>query len=147
MANVGKSMPRREGPEKLTGRALYLDDHRFPGCWHGVTVRSSVPHGPIKAIHYDPAFPSSDGAVGPAKDTPGKNVVTLIEPDQPLLADGLVRHREEPIVLIAHPDRATAYRAAKSVTVEYEKLPAALTLEEGLALWAKIYKDDNVFKS
>jgi CO/xanthine dehydrogenase Mo-binding subunit len=147
MANVGKSMPRREGPEKLTGRALYLDDHLIPGCWHGVTVRSTAPHARIKDIKFDPAFPWGECAIVTAKDIPGKNLVTLIETDQPLLADGLVRHREEPILLIAHPDRATAYEAAKRVTIEYEKLPAALTLEEGMALKAKIYKEDNVFKS
>ncbi len=147
MANVGKSVLRREGPEKLTGRALYLDDHSIPGCWHGVTVRSSVPHGKIKAIRFDPAFAWNECAVVTAKDIPGKNVVTLIEPDQPLLADVIVRHREEAIVLIAHPSRATAYEAAKHVTIEYEQLPAALTIDESLALKSKIYKDDNIFKS
>jgi len=147
MANVGKNTPRREGPEKLTGRALYLDDHAVPGCWHGVTVRSSVPHGRIKAIRFDPGFPWGECAIVTAKDIPGKNLVTLIETDQPLLADGLVRHREEPIVLIAHPDRATAYAAAKRVTIDYEPLPAAFTIADSLAVRAKIFKDDNVFKS
>lgn len=147
MANVGKSVHRREGPEKLTGRALYLDDHAIPGCWHGVTVRSTVPSGRIKAIRFDPAFPWNECAVVTAQDIPGKNVVTLIEPDQPLLADGIVRHREEAVVLIAHRERATAYRAAEHVTIEYERLPAALTIAESLELKARIYKDDNVFKS
>ncbi|HXT02156.1 MAG TPA: xanthine dehydrogenase family protein molybdopterin-binding subunit [Elusimicrobiota bacterium] len=147
MANVGKSVLRREGPEKLTGRALYLDDHAIPGCWHGVTVRSTIPSGRVKAVRFDPSFPWKECAIVTARDIPGKNVVTLIEPDQPLLADGVVRHREEPILLIAHPDRATAYEAAKRVTVEYEPLPAALTLEDSLALKNKIFKDDNVFKS
>ena len=147
MANVGQSVLRREGPEKLTGRALYLDDHAIPGCWHGVTVRSSAPHARIKAIRFDPSFAWDECAVVTAKDIPGKNVVTLIEPDQPLLADGIVRHREEAIVLIAHPSRATAYEAAKHVTIEYEPLPAALTIAEALSLKAKIYKEDNIFKS
>ena len=145
--HVGKSILRREGPAKLTGRALYLDDHAIPDCWHGVTVRSTVPSARIKAIKFDPAFAWNECAVVTAKDIPGKNIVTLIEPDQPLLADGLVRHREEPILLIAHPDRATAYKAAKAVTIEYEALPAALTLEDSLALKNKIFKEDNVFKS
>jgi CO/xanthine dehydrogenase Mo-binding subunit len=57
MTTVGKSVLRREGPQKLTGRAHYLDDLDIPGCWHGVTVRSTVPHGRIKAIRFDPAFP------------------------------------------------------------------------------------------
>jgi CO/xanthine dehydrogenase Mo-binding subunit len=147
MRAVGTDVPRREGPEKLTGRAVYLDDLEIPGCWHGVTVRSAVPHGRIKAIRFDPAFPWDECVVVTAKDIPGKNVVTLIEPDQPLLADGLVRHREEPIALIAHPDRARAYEALKHVTVEYEKLPSVLTIADSVAVKEKIYKDDNVFKS
>ena len=95
MRSVGKNAPRREGPEKLTGRAKYLDDLALPGAWHGVTVRSSVPHGRIKAIRFDPAFPWDQCVVVTAKDIPGKNLVTLIETDQPLLAEGVVRHREE----------------------------------------------------
>ena len=147
MRNVGKNVSRREGPEKLTGRAVYLDDLDILGCWHGVTVRSSVPHGRIKAVKFDPAFPWSDYVVVTAADIPGRNVVTLIEPDQPLLAEGLVRHREEPIALIAHADRAKAYEALKHVTVEYEKLPSVLTIADALAVKEKVYKDDNVFKS
>lgn len=147
MTSVGKNPPRREGPEKLTGRARYLDDRDLPGAWHGVTVRSTVPHGRIKALRLDPKFPWRECVVVTAKDIPGKNLVTLIETDQPLLADGLVRHREEPIALIAHPDRAKAYEALRHVAVEYEPLPAALTIDEGLALKARIFKDDNIVKS
>lgn len=147
MRSVGQNPKRREGPEKLTGRARYLDDLDIPGCWHGVTVRSSIPHARVKAIRYDPNFPWDECVVVTAKDIPGKNLVALIEADQPLLADGIVRHREEAIVLIAHPDRARAYAAAKAVTIEYEPLPAAFTIEDALAGKAKIYKDDDVFKS
>ena len=135
--SVGKNEPRRDGPAKLTGRALYLDDLAIPGCWHGVTVRSSVPHGRINSISYDPGFRWDECVIVTAKDIPGKNVVALIEPDQPLLADGVVRHREEAIVLIAHADRATAYEAAKRVKIEYEPLPPVFDME----------KSDKTFKS
>ncbi len=135
--SVGKNEPRPDGPAKLTGRALYLDDVNIPGCWHGVTVRSTVPHGRIKSISYDPSFPWNECVVVTAKDIPGKNVVALIEPDQPLLADGIVRHREEAIVLIAHADRATAYEAAKRVKIEYEPLSPVFDME----------KSDKTFKS
>jgi|CXWL01.1.fsa_nt_gi CO/xanthine dehydrogenase Mo-binding subunit len=129
MRSVGKNEPRRDGPAKLTGRAQYLDDLPIPGCWHGVTVRSTVAHGKIAAITYDPAFPWNECVIVTAKDIPGQNVVALIEPDQPLLADGIVRHHQEAIVLIAHPDRATAYKAAKRVKIDYEPLPRVLDME------------------
>ena len=124
--SVGKNEPRRDGPAKLTGRAQYLDDLAIPGAWHGVTVRSTVPHGKIKSITYEPGFPWHECVIATAKDIPGKNVVALIEPDQPLLADGIVRHREEAVVLVAHRDRATAYEAAKRVKIEYERLEPVL---------------------
>ena len=40
-----------------------------------------------------------------AKDIPGKNCISLIGDDQPCLADEFVNHPEEPILLLAHPDR------------------------------------------
>lgn len=147
MPSVGRSERRREGPEKLTGRALYLDDHALPGCLHGVTVRSSVARGKIKAVRFDPAFPWDECVVVTAKDIPGKNFVALIEPDQPLLADGRVNHREEPIALIAHADRARAYEALKHVSVEYEAEIPVLDMEASAALKQVIYKKDNVIKS
>ena len=53
MTLVGKSIPRKEGRKKVTGQALYVDDLRFDGMLHGVTVRSSVPRGRIKNISFD----------------------------------------------------------------------------------------------
>ena len=146
-SSVGRSERRKEGPEKLCGLALYVDDHELPGAWHGVTVRSTVPHARIKAVTFDPAFPWKDCVVVTAKDIPGENFVQLIDTDQPVLADGLTRHPAEPVALIAHPDKATAYAAAKAVRLEYEPLPAVLTIEESLAKKQVLYRDDNVFKS
>ena len=39
---IGKSVPRKEGREKVTGRQSMWTTIRFPGMIHGVTVRSSV---------------------------------------------------------------------------------------------------------
>jgi CO/xanthine dehydrogenase Mo-binding subunit len=146
-SSVGRSERRKEGPQKLCGLALYVDDHELPGAWHGVTVRSSVPHARIKALRFDPAFPWKECVVVTAKDVPGENFVQLIDTDQPVLADGLTKHPAEPLALIAHPDKAKAYEAARRVTVEYEPLPAVLTIEESLAKKQLLYRDDNIFKS
>ena len=129
MPSVGRSAPRKEGPEKLCGLAKYVDDADLKGAWHGVTVRSTIPHGRVKTIKYDPAFPWKECVVVTAQDIPGANVVALIEPDQPVLADGVVRHQAEPILLVAHPDRARAYEAARAVTIEYEPLEPMLDYE------------------
>src|SRR6185369_10520145 len=117
-ASVGVSHRRKEGPEKLCGAAKYIDDYRLPGCLHAVTLRSSIAYGKIKSVDYDPTFPWAEYSIVTAKDLPGPNLVTLIEVDQPLLADGKVMHPYEPIAVIGHPDKAKAYEALKHVKVQ-----------------------------
>ena len=130
MPTVGRNQLRKEGPDKLTGTALYVDDISIKGMWHGVTVRSSVPHAKIKNIRFLKGFPWRQAVVVTAKDIPGENCVHLIEDDQPLLADEVTNHPLEPILLIAHADRATAYEALKYVEIDYEPLPAVLDFEK-----------------
>ena len=45
MSSVGESSRRKEGPDKLTGVAKYIDDYHLPNCIHGITLRSSIPRG------------------------------------------------------------------------------------------------------
>jgi CO/xanthine dehydrogenase Mo-binding subunit len=121
---VGRSPPRLDGAEKVTGRAKYLDDLTFEGQLWGRTVRSTVAHARIGAVTLDPDFDWKGITVVTARDIPGDNVVALIEDDQPYLAEGLVRHREEPIALVACADRERLEAALTHVRVEYQPLPA-----------------------
>ena len=139
-------VPRREGPEKLTGRALYVDDIHVEGMWHGLTIRSTEAHARIVSIEFDPAVDWDAFAVVTAKDIPGANHVHLIVDDQPCLADGVVRHREEPVVLLAHSDREALLAARDAVRIEYDPLPAHFDPEAALSATDPIYGSDNVFK-
>src|SRR6202051_3634139 len=47
---IGRSVPRLEGREKVTGRAEYTHLMRLPGMLHGKIFRSTVAHGRIKSI-------------------------------------------------------------------------------------------------
>jgi CO/xanthine dehydrogenase Mo-binding subunit len=143
---VGTRIPRLEGRDKVTGAARYVDDLRVDGVLHGFTVRSTIPYGRIKRIERDPAFDWSGVVVADHRDIPGANAVTLIEADQPLLAYDLVRHADEPILLVAHEDRERAQAAALAFRIEYEPLEPVLTVEDSLAKKALLYGDDNVFK-
>src|SRR5262249_43540246 len=147
MSIVGRSTPRAEGPDKLCGRARYLDDHVLPGALHAVTLRSTIAHGRIEGIDFDPAFPWHECVVADARDIPAGNHVSLMENDQPLLADGRVLHPMEPILLVGHPVRAKAYQALAHVRVRYAELPPVYTVEEALALGQVLRAPDNVFKS
>jgi CO/xanthine dehydrogenase Mo-binding subunit len=148
---IGKSMPRKEGRKKVTGQALYVDDLAFPGMLHGATVRSPVARGHIKSISFEGNIPWDEFTVVTAKDIAsgglGENCVALILNDQPYLADELVNHPEEPVVLLAHPDKYLLAEARRQVRIEIEETPAVFSLEDSLAKKQIIWGTDNVFKS
>ena len=144
---VGAPVPRKEGVDKLLGRAQYLDDLEFEGMWHGATVRSTIPRGVIRAIHFDPRIDWSQFAVVTAFDIPGKNHIQLIFDDQPCLADGRVNHCDEAIVLLAHPNKHRVREAAAAVRIEYDPLPPVFTIEESERQDVIVWGEDNVLKS
>ena len=144
---IGKSVPRKEGREKVTGRARYVDDLAFPGMIYGATVRSAVPRGRIRGIYFEGDIPWKEFTVVTAKEIPGKNCVALLIEDQPCLAAEFVNHPEEPVVLLAHPDKYLLEEARRAVRVDIEPLPAIFTIEDSLARRQVIWGEDNVFKS
>jgi CO/xanthine dehydrogenase Mo-binding subunit len=116
---VGRNVLRKEGAEKVTGRARYIDDIRFENVLYVRTIRSTVPAGAIADISYN--FDRAGFTIVDHRDIPGKNIVALIEEDQPCLATTHVRHVAEPILLIAHPDRERVTSA--DVAIHYNQTP------------------------
>lgn len=144
--SVGRNVLRKEAREKLTGQAKYVDDITYPGMLYGKTIRSTIAHGLIKHIEFDPAFDWSRIVVADYRDIPGRNVVVLIQEDQPLLAEQRVKHKEEPILLLAAEDKELLEEAAQHIRIEYEELPAIFSMEESLTGRPLLYGQDNVFK-
>jgi len=144
---VGVSVPRKEGWDKVTGEARYVDDMVLPGMLYGATVRSNMPRGKIRKISFDPGVAWDDFVLVTAKDIPGKNYIALILDDQPCLASETVNHPEEPILLLAHADRHKLRKAVESVSIEYEPLPPVHTMEESEQQSTIIWGTDNTFKS
>jgi CO/xanthine dehydrogenase Mo-binding subunit len=144
---VGASVPRMEGRAKVTGEARYVDDMVLPDMLHGATVRSRIPRGKIKKLIFDPGINWSEFVIVTPADIPGKNCIALIEDDQPCLANGLVNHPEEPLLLLAHPDRHLLPKAVEAVSVEYEPLPAVFSMEESETSQQIVWGTDNIFKA
>jgi CO/xanthine dehydrogenase Mo-binding subunit len=144
---VGVSVPRKEGREKVTGQAQYVDDMTLPGMLFGATIRSQIPRGKIKKINFGAEIAWGEFVVVSAKDIPSKNCIALIADDQPCLAHELVNHPEEPILLLAHSDRHLLAKAVACVTIEYETLPAIFTIEESENRSEIIWGADNIFKT
>jgi CO/xanthine dehydrogenase Mo-binding subunit len=115
---VGASVPRWEGRGKVTGQARYVDDIALPNMLYGATVRSRIARSQIKKISFDPALNWTEFTIVSAADIPGKNCIALIDDDQPCLADGVVNHPEEPILLLAHSNRHLLPAAVNAVSIE-----------------------------
>ncbi|MGC1461486.1 MAG: molybdopterin cofactor-binding domain-containing protein, partial [Terracidiphilus sp.] len=144
---VGSNAPRKEGVDKLLGRALYVDDIERKGVWYGSTVRSTIPRGLIRSIGFDRRIDWSEFTVVTAADIPGENHIQLIVADQPCLADGQINHCDEAILLIAHPDKHKLRDAVGAVRVEYEPLPPVFTIEENERHDQIVWGKDNLLKS
>jgi CO/xanthine dehydrogenase Mo-binding subunit len=144
---VGANVPRKEGVDKLLGRACYVDDIDRDGMWHGATVRSSIPRGLIRSIAFDRRIDWSEFAIVTAADIPGENCIQLIVADQPCLADGKVNHCEEAILLLAHPDKHKLREAVGAVQIEYEPLQPIFTIEESERQDVAVWGADNLLKS
>ncbi|MGB7331723.1 MAG: xanthine dehydrogenase family protein, partial [Terriglobales bacterium] len=144
---IGKSVPRKEGRDKVTGAARYIDDMTLPDMLYGATVRSQIPRGIIKKISFDPQFNWNEVVTVTAKDIPGKNCIALIGDDQPCLAERNVNHPEEPILLLAHADPHLLRKAVDAVSIEYDALPPVFTMEESERCSQVIWGTDNTFKT
>src|SRR5919204_680579 len=119
---VGRNVLRKEGLEKVTGAAQYIVDLPFPDLLHARTIRSTIPAGEIVDIAFG-LDPSAGFTVVDYRDIPGRNVVALIDEDQPCLAERTIRHVAEPILLLAHSDREMLLAA--DVQIRYrESVPA-----------------------
>lgn len=144
---IGTSVPRKEGWDKVIGAARYVDDIVFPGMLHGATIRSSIARGRIEKIHYGEGIPWDEFTIVTAADIPGDNSTKMFVGEQPVLAETDINHPEEPILLIAHPDKDMLRRARLAITIDYVKDTPVLTIPESLSKSPVIWGEDNTFKT
>jgi 4-hydroxybenzoyl-CoA reductase alpha subunit len=131
---VGKSLPKKDAPDKATGKAVYTADLRLPGMLRGKILGSPHPHARIRSIDTREAerLPGVH-AVITARDVP--DVTYGVSParyDEQVLAFDRVRHIGDEIAAVAAVDDATAEEALSRIRVEYEVLPAVFGIEEAL---------------
>ena len=144
--HVGQSAIRTDGHDKVTGRALYVDDVRPDHCLYAATVRSPVAKGRFLGLEFDPAFDWSQVTVCTADDIPGENVVALMTDDQPVLVVEHIRHVEEPVALVAAPTRDMALAAVEHMTVRCEEEAPLFDASKSRDNQAQlIFGEDNVF--
>lgn len=144
-------MLRREDRRFLVGAGTYLDDIALPGMLHAAFVRSAEAHARLGVVDVSGALAVPGvcavitarelaGRVRPIRArnaTPGYQ-----ECDIPVLAEGKVRMVGEPVALVAATSRYAAEDAVERVRVDYDPLPALVTIEEALAEGAPLIHDE-----
>ncbi|MEJ2724673.1 MAG: xanthine dehydrogenase family protein molybdopterin-binding subunit [Deltaproteobacteria bacterium] len=131
---VGKSVQRKDGMVKVTGKARYAGDLVAPGMLYGKLLRSPVGHAKILNIDSSraEALPGVM-AVITGKDFPGKPYGTRPDTrDQLPMPLTKVHHFGESVAAVAAVDEDTAEEALDLIKVEYEELPVVLTAEDAL---------------
>jgi CO/xanthine dehydrogenase Mo-binding subunit len=145
-AQVGRSVPRLEGRDKVTGRAEYTHTMRVTGMLHVKLFRSTVPHGRIKSVDTSEA----KKVLGVLHVVTIDDVLKVLPNpyygpafhDQPILAHEKVRFIGEPVAAVIAADPHIAEQAVQLITAEYEELPAVY--DEIEALTSKVYVHDEL---
>ncbi|QOT01415.1 xanthine dehydrogenase family protein molybdopterin-binding subunit [Brevibacterium sp. JNUCC-42] len=127
--SVGKSIPRKETWEKVTGTAKYINDHSTPGLLHAKIAISPHAHAIIKSIDLTEAM-----------KIPGVETIITGQyypiltgsplEDRPPIAIDKVRYFGEPVALVVADQEYIAEMAALRIKVDYEPLPAVLSPRE-----------------
>ncbi|HXL09588.1 MAG TPA: hypothetical protein VN966_05160, partial [Candidatus Bathyarchaeia archaeon] len=108
---IGSAVQRLEGPEKVTGRAIYATDVVLPGMLWAKVLRSPISYGRIKKINASraAALPGVC-AVATGEDVKGRLIGRKIY-DMPILADGVVRFIGEKVAAVAAENEEIAEAA------------------------------------
>ena len=137
MKAVGARLPRYDGRAHVTGRTTYVDDVRASGTLVAKALRSPHHYAAITRLDAGPAekIPGVR-AVITSEDVP-KNIYGHLEAlgvpaDEPLLADGEVRYKGQPIAAVAAEDLDTAYEALEAIDIEYEEREPLFDMRKAL---------------
>lgn len=146
MNSVGQSVIRKDAYEKITGKAKFAADYNFSGQLYGKVITSPHAYAKIKTIDMKSALGTPGvKAVLTHKDIPGKNIVPLVFPDMPFLAQEDAKFFGEAIALIAAETPDAANEAARKIKIDYKILKPVLTIKESIKQ-NKIIKDYKIIK-
>jgi aldehyde oxidoreductase len=139
---VGAPLPRKEGPAKARGEALFAED--LADTWVaagparvrplvGVMLFSARTHALITSVDVSRARAAEGVAlVLTAGDVPGLNAFGLFVPQQPVIAGREVNYLGDVVAVVLAETREQAEAARSLIEVEYEGLPPLLSPEENM---------------
>jgi xanthine dehydrogenase YagR molybdenum-binding subunit len=129
LATVGRSHPRLEGAEKVTGRARYSYDVRLPRQLYARVLRSPHPHARIRRI--DTTQAERLPGVHAVLSTKNAPEITWYEEGRPIF-DRTVRLVGDEVAAVAAETEEIAEDALRLIEVDYEPLPFVTEIEAAL---------------
>ncbi len=141
MKYIGKSMPKIDGCEKVTGTAVYTVDFIKKDMLYAKMLISPHAHAKINSINTDNAknMPGVK-AVLTGDDCP--HLVGVLLEDRPMLAKDKVRYHGEPVAVVVANSELIAAKALKEIIVEYKELPLVNSAKE--AFDSKVLVHENM---
>ena len=132
--SIGVPQPLVDGPEKVSGKALYSADFIPNNCLVGRIFRSPVAHAEIIKVDTSEAeaLPGVHAIVTGDDCDETYGVLPIARFEYPLARDK-VRYRGEPIACVAAVDVETAQKAIELIKFEYKELPAYFTSADAMA--------------
>jgi carbon-monoxide dehydrogenase large subunit len=151
---IGQPVPRVEDPRFITGRGRYVDDIDLPQQCYGVVVMSPHAHARIKRVDTAKAK-AADGvlAVLTGADVIADKLGGLAPPMpedmggpkgfrslRAILAADKVRAVGDRVAFVVAETMAQARNAAELIEIDYEPLPAVISVEDAIkpgapAIW------------
>ena len=141
---MGSTLPHESAHLHVQGAAPYADDlPEARGTLYAALVLSAKPHARIKSMNLD-VVRAAEGVVDvfSAADLPAAKKIGAIIEDEPIFPSDIVEYVGQPLAVVVATSVRAARIAARLAKIEYEELPALLTIQD--ALDAKAYVLDPV---
>src|SRR5438034_2237253 len=129
---IGTSLPRQDGPDKITGHARYAGDQVLPGMLYARLVLSPYAHARILNIDTSLALAVPGVVAAFTAETLGMAQADTLSRAQSPLAVHEVIWCGHPVAIVVGETEASAEDGAAAVEVDYEPLPAVIDPEAAL---------------
>lgn len=143
-STINSRAPRIDAPDKSTGRAKFIDDLNMQDQLYGALLQSPLAHAKILRIDTSraKALPGVKAVVTAEDAGHIKYGVSPARYDETLFCIDKVRYVGDEIAAVAAVDLETAIKAVSLIDVEYEELPALLSIEDATMEGAPLIHDE-----
>lgn len=128
MGNISESIKKKDHDAKVSGRAMYVDDHKMEDMLYGRILRSSKAKARIINI-IKPDLPEGYFIVD-KNDVTGKNKVHIVLDDTPVFAEDTVEYIGDPILMVVGENLKEVERILNEIIVVYEELEPILDMQK-----------------